>query len=288
MKKQLLVLMMGLALLSSCSEQTFYQVYQVESVDVSQKGKMLFFENEDCTITYNLWAKGGDISFLMHNKTNENMYIVMPQSFFILNGIAHNYYSESTYGKTVTGIAALSSSRQITLSGYLNTAFSWYPTTISRQASAMTGVSTSKSIQTKEPMYICIPPKSAKYIYGFNISDYVYKDCDNHDQNYPKISSNEVRYTQDNSPLKFRNRIAYTLGKEDAKTEFIDHHFWVSSFQNYSDKGAFSKEEIKDCESGSKSKERYFKMYSPLKFYNEYKGNPYAKNTWGKKKTSFD
>lgn len=263
MKKQLLVSLIGLTLLTSCSEKMYYQVYQLESADVAQKENLLFFENEDCTITYNLWANGGDLSFLMHNKTNENMYILMSQSFFILNGIANNYYSESQYGKTVTGMAALSSSKQVSLSGYLTKSYSWYPTTLSRQISSTAGVSTSKSVLTKEPEYICIPPKSAKFIRGFNISDYVYKDCDNYDQNYPKISSTAVRYTQDNSPLKFRNRLAYALGKEDAKTLYIDHSFWLSSFQNYSDKGAFSEEKVEECETGMKSTKKTFKMYSP-------------------------
>ena len=283
MKKQLFVSALVLALLSSCSERIYYQVYQLESSDVQQKGNVLFFENDDCTITYNLWANGGDLSFLMHNKTSENMFVVMPQSFFILNGIANNYYSETTYGRTVTGIAALSASRQMTLSGYLTNGLSWYPSTLSRQVGAMAGVSTSKSVQTKEPAYICIPPKSSKFIMGFNISDYVYKDCENYDQNYPKVTSNIVRYSQANSPLVLRNRVAYTLSKEDGEARYIDHNFWLSSVQNYAYKSAFSKEKVKVCETDMRENEKRFVMSSPQRFYNVYKRNPFADTSLGHK-----
>lgn len=280
MKKQLFASVMSLALLSSCSDNIFYQVYQVDSPDVQLTNNVMLYENEDCKVTYNLWAEKGNLSFMMHNKTDENLYLVMSQSFFILNGIASNYYNESVYGKSATGSAAVSVSDQISLSGYMTNGYYWYPATLSRRVGVIAGASVTKSVQTKEPEYICIPPHSAKYIDGFMISDYVYKDCDNFKQNYPQTSSNTIRYSQDNSPLKFRNRLAYTIGKKDAGEKYLDHNFWVSSLQNYSTKSAMSNEKLKECETGQTYTEKRFNMYSSQRFYNKYKKTTGVSQPW--------
>jgi hypothetical protein len=280
MKKQLFASVMSLALLSSCSDNIFYQVYQVDSPDVQLTNNVMLYENDDCKVTYNLWAEKGNLSFMMHNKTDENLYLVMSQSFFILNGIANNYYTESVYGKSATGSTAVSVADQISLSGYMTNGYYWYPATISRRVGAIAGVSVTKSVQTKEPEYICIPPHSAKYIDGFMISDYVYKDCDNFNQNYPQTSSSIIRYSQDNSPLKFRNRLAYTIGKKDTEAKYLDHNFWVSSLQNYSTKNALSNEKHKECESGQTYTEKRFNMYSSQRFYNKYKKTTGVSQPW--------
>ena len=72
-----------LMLFTSCAtKKYYYQVYEVASQDVTQKENVLNFENADCQITYNLWSEGGNLSFLIRNKTDKNLYIVMPQSFW--------------------------------------------------------------------------------------------------------------------------------------------------------------------------------------------------------------
>ena len=280
-----------IALFTSCStKKYYYQVYEVESQDVTQKENVLSFENADCQITYNLWSNGGNLSFLIRNKTDKNLYIVMPQSFFILNGVANDYYSESSYSHSVTNSTALATSRQLSISGFLTDGYYWYPSRLSRQFGSSIGMSTTETIETKESTFVCVPPQSAKFIRGFNLSDHIYKDCNNSNENYPKATSSIVRYTQNDTPLSFRNRIAYTFNSQASDLNYVDHQFWLSSIQNYSEKVAISKLEVEECETKEKMIKQKFTMKLPRKFYNRYIYNPAVKNRYysAKKKTEDD
>lgn len=289
MKKLVSYATLLLTLLSSCAtEKNYYQVYEVTSQDVSQKENVLRFENSDCRITYNLWSEGGNLSFLIHNKTDKNLYIVMPQSFFILNGVANDYYSESSYSHSITNSAAVSASRRLSISGFLTDGYYWYPSRLSRQIGASIGNSATESIETKEVAFVCVPPKSAKFVKGFNLSDHLYKDCNNSSENYPRSTSSMIRYTEDDTPLSFTNRIAYTINEQSSEINYIEHHFWLSSLQNYSEKAAISEQKIEECETKARKVKRSFTMYSPSKFYNRYVKNPSAKNRNGVRRNTWD
>lgn len=270
MKKQYFLGLLLLMMSSCASNKNFFQVYDIQSQDVNQKDGVLVYENSDCQINYNLWSEEGNLSFLVQNKTDKNLYLVMPRSFFILNGVANDYYSESTYSHSVTTSASLSSSSQISVSGFLTNGISWYPTHLSRQVSAAIGSAVTEGVETKEPPFVCIPPYSSKFIRGFNISDHVYKDCDDIKQNYPSQTSNEVRFSRDNTPLSFRNRLAYSFDEQTNNIKYIEHTFWLSSLQNYSQKAAINKQKEEECETKEKKVRKRFTMYAPNKFYNKY------------------
>ena len=274
-----------LALFSSCAtERLYYQVYEVESQDVTQKENALYYENSDCRITYNLWSEGGNLSFLIHNKSDSNLFIIMSQSFFILNGIANDYFSDSSHSISVTNSANISDSKQISISGFLTDGYYWYPSRLSRQFGASIGTSITESVETKEVELICVPPKSAKFIRGFNLSDHIYKDCDNKTENYPKQSSSILHFSKDSSPLSFRNRLAYTFNSQCTDVKYIEHMFWLSSLQNYSEEAAFSKEVVEECETKARKIQRCYTMYSPKKFFNIYVMNPGFKDAHKVKK----
>ena len=241
---------------------------------MTQKENALYYENTDCRITYNLWSEGGNLSFLIHNKTDSNLFIIMPQSFFILNGIANDYFSDSSYSISVTNSANISDSKQISISGFLTDGYYWYPSRLSRQFGASMGISTTESVETKEVALICVPPKSAKFIRGFNLSDHIYKDCDNNTENYPKQTSSILHFSKDKSPLSFRNRLAYTFNSKCTDVKYVEHMFWLSSLQNYSEKAAFSKEIVEECETKARKIKSSYTMYSPKKFFNTYVMNP--------------
>lgn len=271
MKKTRKFCVMALLMLTSCAQPVYYQVYEIQSQDVSVQNNMLTYENGDCKISYNIWSEGGNLSFLIANKTDKNLYVVMPKSFFILNGVANDYYSESSYTRSITNNAQLATSRQISISGFLTDGFYWYPSTLGRQLGASVGTSLTEAIETKETPFVCVPPKSSKFIKGFNISDYIYKDCNNTKYNYPNKVSPVVTYQQSNTPLSFRNRIAYTFDEKATDAQYLDHSFWMSSVTNYSKKGALSKQKYEDCETKAKRTMKSFTMSAPNKFFNIYK-----------------
>ena len=273
MNKKIILAIFVMPLLYSCSEKNYYQVYDVQSSDVSMKDGLYAYDNSDCCISYNMWSEGGNVSFMVQNKTDKNLYVLMPKSFFILNGVANDYYYETTYTRAVTNNAQLSSARQVSLGGFISNGLAWYPSHIARVYGASIGTSTTESVTTKEAQFICVPPKAAKLIYGFNISDYIYKDCDNYKFNYPSRVSPNISYTESNTPIKFRNRIAYSFEEKGSDVKYIENSFWMSNLINYSSKGALEKMKYEDCESNSKISVKNFRMSAPNKFYNIYQKN---------------
>jgi len=276
MKKKTILAISTMLFLCACSQETYYQVYDVHSPDVAMKNGVYAYDNSDCRITYNLWSDGGNASFLVQNKTEKNLYLVMPKSFFILNGVANDYYSETTYSRAVTNSAQLAESRRVSVGGFLSDGTAWYPTHIARVYGAQIGTSTTESVSTKEMPMVCVPPLSSKLVYGFNISDHVYKDCDNYKFNYPNSVSPTITYNETNTPVKFRNRIAYTFDEEGKDVKYIDHTFWMTTLRNYSEKGGLKKLRYQECESSFKKSVKQLNMSAPNKFYNSYVENPMA------------
>ena len=194
----------------------------------------------------------------------------MSKSFFILNDIANDYYTDSSHSLAITNSLVASSAAQASISGYINNRLAWYPTTISRQISASVGTSKTETFKYHESPIICIPPQSSKFIQGFNLSDYVYLDCQNRDANYPKYTSPKITYDDGNSPLVFRNIVCYSFDEKGENVETIENHFNVFSMQNFSEKAALSKKKVINCESGLNEKKTYFDISAPYKFYNKY------------------
>ena len=85
-------------LLTSCGPTIYFQVYQVAPGDKMKSNEnSLIYEDDNCIVSYNLWAERGDIGFKVYNKTNSNIYVNLEESFFILNGIAHDYFKNRVY-----------------------------------------------------------------------------------------------------------------------------------------------------------------------------------------------
>ena len=85
-------------LLSSCATTSFYQVYNVKPIEESiLNADEFLFEDENCKISYNLWARGGDSGFEFYNKTENNIYVKLNESNFILNGFAYDYFKNRTF-----------------------------------------------------------------------------------------------------------------------------------------------------------------------------------------------
>jgi len=62
----------------------------VPNTEVTKTGNNLVYEDDQCKVSYNLWSNGGDAGFVFQNKTDQNIYLDLGESFFIINGVAHN------------------------------------------------------------------------------------------------------------------------------------------------------------------------------------------------------
>src|SRR5690554_7809005 len=81
-------------LLSSCTT-TFYQVYKAKPIDnLTTSDSSLVYEDENCMVSYNLWDDGGNVGFKFYNKTDQDIFVNLEESFFIVNGVANDYYKD--------------------------------------------------------------------------------------------------------------------------------------------------------------------------------------------------
>lgn len=113
---------------------------------------------------------------------------------------------------------------------------------------------------------------------GFLLINEVHKECEDYDFNYPKSKSDKITFNKDNSPWKYRNRIAYTFNAKEWNCKYVDNELWVSSLENYRDKFITRTFEIKECETGYEDEQVIILYSAPNAFYNNYYKTPGAKN----------
>lgn len=266
--KTLIFSALAAMLLGSCS-RNIYQVYDVQS-DLKQTENSLVYSNDECEITYNLWGESGSLSFLASNKTDNDIFIVLAQSFFIRNGIAYDYYTEGSESFTRLYSSSANESATAMINGYLQNGGKWGTASAGYIAGKSHSQAFSKSHTVVDPKFICIPAHSTKLINSFSISNYSYIECGNKAQNYPNKQSATIHYSKSNSPLIFRNRIAYTFDTANTLYKYIDNGFYVSSLTNYSKKAAMKNISEKDCNTGITFKREKFTIDAPNRFYNVY------------------
>ena len=227
----------------------------------------MVFENEDCKVSYNLWGNGGSMAFIFENKTDRDIFIDMTQSFFIKNGAAFDYYADRTYeARSYAGISA-----GYSVSGY--TRLYNYFTGVYRAPAALSlkeSAGLSNAVTVREPEFVCIPAKSHKIISVYEIDPRRVITCDKK-KDYPKTTAMVETYSEDNTPLRLNNRIAYSFEESNKSLKHIDNSFWVSSVQNFRDKWIFEeKKENVGCYANVKKKVKYFKVKGPNLFYITY------------------
>lgn len=265
MKKLLYI--SAIAFLCACAPQSYYQLYKVSTNGLEQKNNCLTFENEHCIVSYNLWGESGDLSFLLYNKTDKDMFVIMPQSFFIKNGIAYDYYTNAIHiSRLVVQSGKATSYANSYASIFGNSALG-----IGRAATYAEAATAENSTTTKEMAVICIPPRAAKSFNGFQLIADAYKDCDDYEFNYPKKVSDFITYEKDDSPWKFRNRIAYTFDETNQTCEYIENELWVSYLQNYYYSEMEKRIKATTCETNYSTTTTIILNEAPNSFYNSYK-----------------
>ncbi len=274
MKTKIIAMVTLLFVLTACNK-TFYQVYKTKATNLEEKDNTLVFENDELKVSYNFWAQTGNGKFSVYNKTERDLFIVLPQSFMIKNGAALEYFKNREFRGTVSEYANINIGMNTTLSFFNNPYWYRVPTLISKglHTSTRNTKGTALTSIRKETPIICIPPHAFKVLGEYAIHDYWIKSC-NKKQDYPRKTSTPLTYTKDNTPLHVINRIAYSFDDKGVNLNYIENEFWISEIINYAKKEIISTEKIKECEYDYNSeKVEVFKIGSPEKFYNIYKRN---------------
>lgn len=255
---------------SSCTTLNYYQVYKAQPLDeVTKKGDALVYEDDNVIISYDLFDEGGNIGFKIQNRTNNDIYLHLDKSYFILNGFANRYYQNRVFSNTSNKSTALSRSinfsRALTGINYLNLIQS---NRISATSSTSVVSSSGFGIAYTEESIICIPKLTSELIQEFSISQGLYRDCDLLKYPSGKIQ-NPKTFRESDSPLKFSNRIVYSIGETGDPIEF-ENKFFVSEIVNYNDKQMFTSTNETFCEQKNPIISKIHKHYSPEKFYIKY------------------
>ncbi len=83
-------------IMSSCSNR-YAQVFHTRpiSTDVYVEDEQYHFKNEDIEIVYDFWSQGGELSFTIHNRGKNPVYIDWFKSSFMFNGKSLRYYDDA-------------------------------------------------------------------------------------------------------------------------------------------------------------------------------------------------
>ncbi|MFC2128483.1 hypothetical protein ACFLRR_01275 [Bacteroidota bacterium] len=257
MKKRNLFLVALFALiLSSCFPTSYFQVYKVKPTDkTTLYGNNMIYEDENCKVFYNLWNDGGNIGFRFYNKTDKNIYLNLEESFFILNGMANNYFKNRIYtnSSSTAASSALSSSVNKSLLGL---------------SSVGIASSSGSSISYNEEKTVCIPGKTSKVVAEYSINSALYRDCDLF--KYPTKKQINTKFLSiSDSPLVFSNRIVYSIGLSYEPIKF-ENEFYVTEITNYPEDLMIEWKYDEYCGQKSTERTKYFKHISPDMFYIQY------------------
>jgi hypothetical protein len=243
----------------STKQYVYYQLYQVKSQKSNvEKYDDLVYEDSCCIITYNLWKNKGDIGFTIYNKTNKLIKVDLSQSYFILNGFAYDYYRSKTFTQSETTTNTITNTETSAINNLI------LPGKTLHTKKKLQGKTYENSETTVEQTIVKIPYKASKLISCYNINSIVLRDCGLY--LYPlKDQSARKSYTIKNTPLKFSNRICYSINGVENK---ISHDFFISEISNYPSTDFFMKVDEKFCDEDFEKE--VFKYYSPDKFYLRY------------------
>jgi hypothetical protein len=255
--------------LASCGSSVFYQIYKVDPISSLLKNdESLVYENENCKILYNFWGQGGNAGFYFYNKTDENIYINMEESFFICNGFAFDYYKNRTFTHSQNFSLNSSSSQIVNTNAILDIGWLFASAETKSTTAKSQNMSSGASISHNEKNIICIPPKSTKIIAEYNITESLYRDCNLFlHPSKKRIKTSE--FSESDSPFVFSNKIAYAVGQSENLLRF-ENKFHVSEITNYPQEEVIETKYEDYCGEKSGRLIEYFKNASPDKFYIQY------------------
>lgn len=298
--KYLFLFCFALTALAACAPVDHFQLIKTEADNLRKEKDFLLFENDQCKIVYNLWSDRGDIGYIFFNKTDNTININKTECFFIMNGIAYDYYKNRTYSKsssmgvtstkgnskskisgTETGISYSSSVSETNLLDALNTGA--LSTTTSGNGYTYTnstnnsdnmfmfqGINVSKGISVEyiEPSMIKIPPKSAKVISEYSIlsSRFIYCDL----IKFPSKGISTMKFSKENTPCFFTNIISYSFDSIPSQKMIIKNNFFISEISNMPDKEFYLSDYEYTCGKKSEFKEEFYKYFNPDYFYIKY------------------
>lgn len=181
-------------------------------------------------------SNGGDVGFQFFNKTNQDVNILLDKTFYVVNGIAFDYFKYRSHSETKSHM----------IQNYL------------------TNSETSSIYESK---IIIIPPKAAKRISEYNVTNELINSCEL--LLFPSSKKvKEISFNFNNTPIVFCNLITYNVGDDTIR---LENKFYVSSLSNMPESEFFKTIPVQNCDKKSKKYIKVAKINGPEVFYIQYK-----------------
>ena len=194
MKK--LVFVISILIFTSCSVSNYYQVFTTVPDGNKAKNDNILFEDNNCIVYYNLWEEGGNIGFRILNKTKSDLTIDLTKSFFVLNGIANEYFQNRTFSNSTSNSSTVMTN--------------YYPISPYWTVNKVAGTSTNSYATTyMEQPYKISPAGTSVVVSNFQISNTRYINCDLPSFPYSAKRVKTLQFNKSNSPFVFSNILTY-------------------------------------------------------------------------------
>lgn len=254
-------------LLGACSAR-YYQIYNVTGDNVQKRNGYMVYEDENCSVVYDMWCERGTPDFVVVNKTDSILYIDLEHSFFIRNGISYDYFEGAVF---VSGMGRFQN-----VESRINMNFeiikNIYPLSGNRssqnesvsnvyasgEASSGSGPSKYEFLVKPERAVLAIPPYGSKLVSKFMLWGKTPYSEDVCSEDLVPVDSLSRDYSISNSPLVFSNFITYSVG-DSGERHHIDNLFYVSGIVNVKEAYEIAKESYQ-C-----GKEPYPRTYTFMK-----------------------
>ena len=218
-------------LLSGCFTSYKDQVVSIKGVNLNEIDRSWVFENDKVIITYDFWAKHGNMSFEIYNKLDLPIYIDWKNSSFIYNGTKNDYWVDQTNSSSKSSYSGVST--RISNNFYTSN----NPTFQSGSVQSITS-----SVKLERVSFL--PPKSKLKFSQFKLAN---------DQSYFTLKSPnivkeksilydrrlalkyEIPYSNSNTVINFRNYLAFTMTENSKEYFYIDNEFYVSKIIEMND-----------------------------------------------------
>jgi hypothetical protein len=274
-------------LITSCAPTNNFQLYKTKAPDLKVDKGLLVFEDSVCSISYDLWSKNGNTTFLFYNKSDHLITIDLTACFFVLNGISYDYFQNRTYtyssgiSRTAGNIVASENTNSTTTStNSANSYFSQLSTnskgksttqSLSSTQSSMSNTTNSigYSVSMAEQNVIKIPSKSGKIISEFSIVSDIFRHQDLLKYTaFKEIDS--IQFTNETSPIVFLNTITYQFDPMLTSKKTVQNSFYVSTILNMGNEEFYYMDYAETFGKKSVFLSPFFNYKSPLNFYLPY------------------
>ncbi|PQJ12881.1 hypothetical protein CJD36_003810 [Flavipsychrobacter stenotrophus] len=212
--KKLLLGLLVITTLGSCSRFTQVVYVSPSSEDIHSVNHFYTYENEDIKVVYWFWAEHGVMSFLCWNKTNQPMYLDWKKSAMINNGKRMSYYTNKyasnyiTYGDRY-GL------------DWLDVFNEYYSTT--------NHVKISRESLVKGERVTFIPPKSYITQAFYNLTANIFFDVTDRNTEPEVINFCNVYVSRSKSDISFRNYLTYSFSEDNEAAErHVDNEFHLN------------------------------------------------------------